>query len=112
MRNFIAVALAGTVLAVAGVGPVTTARAGERGFIVVNTNAEQSIVKVWTALAGEANDPWEAAAMEAVIAPSTRSPFNMSGTSCLYDVKVEYGDGYVLTFDDVDVCRMDEVIGT
>lgn len=112
MRTIIAAALAGPILALAGLAPLAAVRAGERGFIVVNRNAEQSVVNVWTALAGQASDPWEAASIEAVIAPRTSSTFSMSGTPCLYDVKLQYGDGYVLTFDDVDVCRMDEVIGT
>ena len=112
MRKIITAALAGTVLTLAGVGQTTIAQAGDRGFIVVNTNAERSIQTVWTALAGERADPWAVADVDSAIAPNTNSTFTMSGSNCLYDVKVQYSDGYVLTFDNVNVCRMDRVIGT
>ena len=112
MRNIITTAIAGTILTLAGISQPTLAEAGDRGFIVVNTNAERSIQKVWTALAGERDDPWNVADVDAAIAPNTNSTFRMSGSNCLYDVKVEYSDGYVMTFDNVNVCRMDRVIGT
>ena len=109
MRISMKAALAGGVLMIIGLGQVSGALAADKGFVVVNTNSQRAIQNVWTALAGERDDPWKPANVNEAIGPQTNSTFTISGSNCFYDVKVQYSDGYVQTFSNVNVCRMQEV---
>lgn len=102
--------LVGGALVVAVAVQATGAMAA--GFTVVNTNQQRSVQNVWYALAGEP-DPWHTADVEVAVAPGSVSTFNgLSGQNCLYDIKIQYSDGYTETFDNVNVCRYDRVIAT
>lgn len=97
-----------TVALVGTIGP-STAHAGGT-LTVVNRNSTRAIQRVWFANAGERTDPWQAANVDAAIAPQSRSVFTLSGPNCLFDIKVRFSDGYESSFGNVNVCRGDHVV--
>lgn len=77
-----------------------------RNFTIWNGNATYSVQRVWTARAGESNDPWHEVTMKYAIKPKTSSNFTMgTGNVCLYDIKIQFSDEVVQQFDNVNVCR-------
>lgn len=84
-----------------------------RNFTINNTNDTVSVQRVWTARAGESNDPWKEVSMKYAIKPNTDSNFTMGdGNVCLYDIKIQFSDEVVQQFDNVNVCRGQTVNAT
>jgi hypothetical protein len=90
----------------------TAANAGDRKFSVVNQNASAAIQRVWFVQIGS-NAAWTEVHLDYPIKPSTRSPFAMAtGDACLYNIKIRFSDGNEQTFENINVCRGDEVTAT
>lgn len=82
-----------------------------RGFDVVNRNVSASVQRVWTALNGRQDLPWVAANLNSAVAPRATTRLTLGeGANCFYDVKVQFSDGYALTFVNINVCRFDSVL--
>ena len=109
MRTSINAVLAGLAMLTAGF-TASAAAAGE--FTVVNDNDSLSIQQVWTAGSGMPNDTWNSADLNSPVRPGTSRAFTTDGNVCFYDVRVQFSDGYRQTFDNVNVCRGDRVIGS
>lgn len=85
----------------------------DRIFYLYNSNGSVSIQRVWTALAGDSSDAWVEATLNSQVDPGETTSFSLGeGPSCFYDVKVQFSDGYVQTFGNVNVCRGDKVTAT
>lgn len=75
-----------------------------RTFFVNNTNSSVSIQRVWYSPSGTP-DPWIEARMSSPIYANQRMGFTMpGGDNCFFDVKVQFSDGYVQNFDEVNFC--------
>lgn len=98
----------GAALAVAVLAP-TAALASDGSFTIVNKNGSASIQRVWYAEAGNSSDPWKEVYLDYPIKAGTDSRFTMNpGNTCMYDLKVQFSDGYTSTFSNVNVCRGDK----
>ena len=87
--------------------------AGGRTFTVVNDNGRYAIEQVWFAHNGEKDDPWHEVELDSPVAPNSTGEIEITGgTSCFYDIKVQFSDGAVQTFTNVNVCRHDRVRAT
>jgi hypothetical protein len=105
------------VAAVAALGFLATAMPAsardDRIFYLYNSNSSVSIQRVWTALAGDSEDAWTPATLNSQVDPGETTSFSLGeGPSCFYDVKVQFSDGYVQTFANINVCRGDKVTAT
>ena len=90
-----------------------SARDDDRIFYLYNSNGSVSIQRVWTALAGDSEDAWTPATLNSQVDPGETTSFSLgTGPSCFYDVKVQFSDGYVQTFANINVCRGDKVTAT
>ena len=105
-----------TAILVAGLGVAafagTASAASAKGFVIENTNAEVAIEQVWFAHNGE-TDPWQAVDLNGPVAPNSQGEVEVSGgTSCFYDVKVQFSDGTVQTFANINACHVDRVLAS
>jgi hypothetical protein len=86
------------------------AAADVRDFEFVNLHASAAIVAAWSARAGT-RDPWDPIALYTPIEPRSTSRIKVSGgSSCLYDLKVRFDDGYEQTFDHVNLCKVAHIV--
>lgn len=109
MRIFIRTIFVAGALALAGAASLAEA-SSQRGVDVVNKNFSVSIQQVWSAPAGT-DMPWRAANLSEPIGPRSTSHFSMpAGSTCFYDMKVQFSDDVVQTFSNVNVCRNDRVV--
>ena len=82
----------------------------ERRMTVSNMNHDVSIQRVWTAATGR-NDPWDESDLDQPIPPDRSMIVGFgSGSTCFMDVKIEFSDGIVQTFSNVNICRSDRVM--
>jgi len=99
----------GAALAAATLAPTAAFAADDGSFTIVNKNGSASIQRVWYATAGNSSDPWKEVYLDYPIKPNTDSRFTMNpGNTCMYDLKVQFSDGYTSTFSNVNVCRGDK----
>lgn len=114
MRTRLARGAAGAVLALGFLASAMPASAADdRIFYLYNSNGSVSIQRVWTALAGDSSDAWTPATLNSQVDPGETTSFSFGeGPSCFFDVKVQFSDGYVQTFANVNVCRGDKVTAT
>ena len=100
------------VLMLAGLVHAGNAMAADGSFEVINSNNNVSIQAVWVAGAGLPNDPWSSITLSSPVGPDGIRDFTTQGYGCSVDVKVQYSDGVIQTFDNVNACRNDKVLGT
>jgi hypothetical protein len=80
-----------------------------RKFTVVNLNASASIQRVWYVRIGT-TDSWIEVPLDYPIKPNHRSLFTLApGDPCLYSVKIRFDDGNEQAFENINVCRGDDV---
>jgi len=102
----------GVLCAAAMVASPAAAMPDGRKFSVANRNASAAIQRVWFVPIGS-NAAWTEVRLDYPIKPNNRSPFAMAaGDACLYNLKVRFSDGNEQTFENVNVCRGDEVTAT
>ena len=88
------------------------AMADGRKFSVTNRHASAVIQRVWFVQVGS-NGAWTEVPLDYPIKPNNMSPFTMpAGDACLYNIKIHFSDGGEQTFENVNVCRGDEVTAT
>ncbi len=84
----------------------------DRKVTVSNTNATVAIRRIWR---GDMNGegPWVEMTLDAPIPPDRRATFSLgNGTSCLYEFKMQFTDGYEQIVQNVNVCRGDTIKAT
>ncbi len=111
LRNssmFISRKVISTFVAAGFAAAASVANAGDLVLTVRNANGTVSIQRLWTAPAGT-RQPWTETFLESPILGSRLFTFENSVSTCLFDVKIQFSDGVVETFDNVNVCRGDSV---
>jgi len=102
----------GMLCAAAALASPAAAMPDGRAFAVVNKNGSAAIEHVWLVPIAT-NADWTEIRLDYPIKPNNRSPFAMAaGDACLYNIKVRFSDGSEQAFENVNVCRGDEVTAT
>jgi hypothetical protein len=82
-----------------------TARAESYDFELVNLHNSASVVAAWLAPEGREDAPWKSISIQHAVAPRSTSRFTVASPStCRFDFKVRFSDGYVQTLGNVNIC--------
>lgn len=89
----------------------TVGAAHADSFEVVNLHHSASIVQAWFAPNGMPDVPWKTITMYRPIEPRSTSSFSLTkNTTCTYDFRLRFNDGYLQTVGNVDLCNNPYVV--
>lgn len=107
MKKVVAVGL-GSMLVGATAG---AAQAASYEFELVNLHHRASVVQAWLAPNGRPDLPWKSIKFHRAVAPRSTGNFTIGRpTTCRFDFKVRFSDGYVQTVGNVNVCSKPYVV--
>lgn len=105
----VGLAVLGTMLV--AVTAATAEAASSEQFEIVNLHESASVVQAWFAPNGREDLPWKAISMHSPVRPRSTSGFTITDpTTCSFDFKVRFSDGYVQTIGNVNVCTKPYVV--
>jgi hypothetical protein len=84
---------------------IGTAHAKSYEFELVNLHNSASVVAAWLAPNNRDDLPWKSISIHRAVAPRSTSRFTVgSPSTCRFDFKVRFSDGYVQTLGNVNIC--------